>query len=66
MNTAVFASADAVPGPAACSDTACFHCGEPLPALPRIVALDATSRSFCCDGCAAAAQWIRDARLDDF
>ncbi|NUS61732.1 MAG: ATPase P, partial [Lysobacter sp.] len=39
--------------------TACFHCGEALregngPA------------GFCCDGCAAAAQWIRDAHLDDY
>jgi Cu2+-exporting ATPase len=38
--------------------TACFHCGEALSALP--------ARDFCCDGCAAAAQWIRDARLDDY
>lgn len=50
----------------ACAGTTCFHCGEPLPALPRIAVIEATSRNFCCDGCAAAAQWIRDAHLDDY
>lgn len=44
----------------------CFHCGEPLPATPSRVTLDGASRAFCCDGCAGAAQWIRDARLDDY
>ncbi|MDG6348028.1 heavy metal translocating P-type ATPase [Luteimonas sp. 8-5] len=36
----------------------CFHCGEPLP--------EALADDFCCNGCEAAAQWIRDARLDDY
>lgn len=45
---------------------ACFHCGEALPALPAIVTLDAQPRAFCCDGCAGAAQWIRDAELGDY
>jgi Cu2+-exporting ATPase len=66
VNAAALASADAVRARAGRSETACFHCGEPLPALPRIAALDGTPRSFCCDGCAAAARWIRDARLDDY
>ena len=46
--------------------SACFHCGEPLPAYPAHVRLDGVERDFCCDGCAAAAAWIRDARLDDY
>ena len=45
---------------------ACFHCGDALPAVPARLHLDNIERSFCCDGCAAAAQWIRDARLDDY
>ncbi|WP_202844824.1 heavy metal translocating P-type ATPase [Luteimonas saliphila] len=51
---------DAVPAPA------CHHCGEPLPrgAVHRVV--DAESRDYCCDGCAAAARWIRDADLGDY
>lgn len=44
----------------------CFHCGEPLPILPSRVAIDGASQAFCCDGCASAAQWIRDARLGDY
>ena len=44
----------------------CFHCGEPLPSVPARVVLDGESRAFCCDGCAGAAQWILDARLDDY
>lgn len=44
----------------------CFHCGEPLPASPARLVLDGEARAFCCDGCSGAAQWIRDARLDDY
>ena len=44
----------------------CFHCGESLPITPARLVLDGETRAFCCDGCAGAAQWIRDARLDDY
>lgn len=44
----------------------CFHCGEPLPVTPSHVKIDGESQAFCCDGCAGAAQWIRDARLSDY
>jgi len=44
----------------------CFHCAEALPRLPARLFIDGTERLFCCAGCAAAAQWIRDARLDDY
>ena len=44
----------------------CFHCGEALPVLPARLPLDGRERAFCCDGCAAAAQWIRDAQLGDY
>jgi len=50
----------------AASASVCFHCGEALPVAPARLRVDQTERSFCCDGCAAAAQWIRDARLDDY
>jgi len=46
--------------------TGCHHCGEPLPPDPARVRLDGVERDFCCDGCAAAAQWIRDADLGDY
>jgi Cu2+-exporting ATPase len=39
------------------SDRSCRHCGE-------AVVTDASE--FCCNGCAAAAAWIRDAGLDDY
>jgi Cu2+-exporting ATPase len=44
----------------------CFHCAEALPPSPARLFIDGTERLFCCAGCAAAAQWIRDARLDDY
>ncbi len=66
MNASLSLPAEALVGGVACSDSTCFHCGEPLPLAPRIARVDAGSRGFCCDGCAAAAQWIRDARLDDY
>lgn len=47
-------------------DTACFHCREPLPAHAPRLTLEGVERGFCCEGCAAAAQWIRDARLGDY
>ncbi len=44
----------------------CFHCAEALPARPVHVEVDGESRAFCCDGCSAAASWIREARLTDY
>src|SRR5690606_41926151 len=45
---------------------ACFHAGEPLPPHPATAAIDGHARDFCCEGCAGAAQWIRDADLGDY
>jgi Cu2+-exporting ATPase len=44
----------------------CFHCGEALPMRPVALEVDGADREFCCNGCAGAARWIRDARLDDY
>ena len=44
----------------------CFHCAEALPAQPVRVEVDGEPRAFCCDGCSAAAVWIREARLTDY
>ncbi|RZA33087.1 MAG: cadmium-translocating P-type ATPase [Lysobacteraceae bacterium] len=44
----------------------CYHCGDALPAQPAQRVIDAATRRFCCDGCAAAAQWIGQADLDDY
>ena len=61
MNTmAAFADA------AQAATAGCFHCGEPLPTAPVAARLDGATRDFCCNGCAAAAQWIRDAGLGDY
>ncbi len=60
--SAVAASVGAMPATAA----GCFHCGEPLPAARVALRLDGATRDFCCNGCAAAAQWIRDAELGDY
>ena len=61
-----------VPGAALHADTApqerpgCHHCAEPLPANPARRTLGGAVRPFCCEGCAAAAEWIQDARLGDY
>lgn len=45
----------------------CFHCGEALASSVSLrVELDGVPRQVCCSGCAAAAQWIRDAGLGDY
>lgn len=47
-------------------DSGCFHCGEALPSSPVRAELEGAMRAFCCEGCRAATQWIRDADLDDY
>lgn len=55
----------AVAGPATARDAAlCAHCAEPLAGTPAAAAPD--HAGYCCNGCAAAAQWIADARLQDY
>ncbi|HEX5755199.1 MAG TPA: heavy metal translocating P-type ATPase, partial [Arenimonas sp.] len=44
----------------------CYHCGEPLPTAPLRLEIAGEPRQLCCAGCAAAAQWIRDAGLGDY
>ena len=44
---------------------ACHHCGEAA-TEPAFLTFDGLPRAFCCTGCAAAAQWIRDAQLGDY
>lgn len=46
--------------------TCCFHCGEVLGTDVVEAGVAGEARRFCCSGCAAAAQWIHDARLDDY
>ncbi|WP_343225045.1 heavy metal translocating P-type ATPase [Luteimonas sp. MC1828] len=65
MNAGAVATAAAVGGTPA-TIAGCFHCGEALPAAPATARIDGEPRRFCCDGCAAAAQWIRDASLEDY
>ena len=63
----------AAPGTALRADAAphrqaagCHHCADPLPASPARRSIGGAERAFCCDGCAAAAEWIQDARLGDY
>jgi Cu2+-exporting ATPase len=47
--------------------SACFHCGEPIPAGIRIYArIDVQERAVCCHGCKAVAEFITGAGLDDY
>lgn len=52
--------------PPQAAESSCFHCGEALSTVPARLRVDGAERAFCCDGCAAAAQWLRDAKLDDY
>lgn len=45
---------------------ACYHCGESLPDDAVRVQWDGAERWFCCQGCAAAAEWIRHSDLGDY
>ncbi|WP_133477551.1 heavy metal translocating P-type ATPase [Cognatilysobacter segetis] len=57
---------DAARAPGTLSLARCFHCGEALPPSPAFFEVEGAAQAFCCDGCAAAAQWIRDADLGDY
>ncbi|MDR3444960.1 MULTISPECIES: heavy metal translocating P-type ATPase [unclassified Dyella] len=46
--------------------TACYHCGEMLPPSPVRFDVNGKPQAFCCHGCAAAAEWIRQSALDDY
>jgi len=47
--------------------SACFHCGEPIPAGVRIHArIDSNEQPVCCHGCKAVAEFITGAGLDDY
>ena len=48
-------------------DTDCYHCGEPLPAGPAIVArLQGADQAMCCIGCKAVAEFIDSSGLTAF
>ena len=47
--------------------SACFHCGESIPAGVRIHArIDSREEPVCCHGCKAVAEFITGAGLDDY
>ena len=47
--------------------SACFHCGEPIPAGVRIHArIGSREEPVCCHGCKAVAEFITGAGLDDY
>ncbi|MEO6186949.1 MAG: heavy metal translocating P-type ATPase metal-binding domain-containing protein [Steroidobacteraceae bacterium] len=67
MNAHTLPAAAATGTPAAAAAAAgCFHCGDELPRAPVRALMQNGTESFCCAGCAAAAQWIHSARLDDY
>ena len=49
------------------TDTACFHCGEPVPPACELeVEIDGSPRPMCCPGCQAVASLISGSGLDSF
>ena len=63
---ATLTSAMRLDDPRIVSSDGCHHCGEVLPSSPARVEFEGELRAFCCEGCAAAAQWIGDADLGDY
>jgi P-type Cu2+ transporter len=59
MNSAVDAASDP-------EQRLCYHCSEGLSAGPVRVEIEERLQGFCCQGCAAAAQWIRQSDLGDY
>ena len=58
---------DAIPQATPLADATCFHCGEPAPdAIAVAIEVSHVLRTFCCAGCAAAAQWIEASNLGDY
>ncbi|HMN43073.1 MAG TPA: heavy metal translocating P-type ATPase [Povalibacter sp.] len=48
-------------------DNACWHCGEPVPADVVIhTRIGGETRTMCCQGCRAAAEWIQQIGLGDY
>jgi len=48
-------------------DTACFHCGQPLPhGIDLKVEIDSIARAMCCRGCQAVAEAIVAGGLTDY
>jgi Cu2+-exporting ATPase len=48
-------------------DSACWHCGEPVPVGVVIHAsIGGEPRAMCCQGCCAAAEWIQQLGLGDY
>ncbi len=45
---------------------ACFHCGEPAADKPASRKIAGVEQLFCCEGCAAASDWIASADLGDY
>lgn len=54
--------------PTACvAGSACFHCGEAIPAgIDIAIRHDGRMQAVCCHGCAAAAEWIGRLGLGDY
>lgn len=51
----------------AASDSACYHCGNPVPAgAPWTITLDEHTHPLCCPGCEAVAHAIVDGGLESY
>lgn len=48
------------------SSLRCFHCDEVVTLASVTAYVEGQTRDFCCNGCATAARWIRDANLDAY
>ena len=65
MNTAALAAGTGLPD-ATGRESCCYHCGETLGDSRVSHPVEKVPRDFCCTGCAAAADWIHTANLDDY
>lgn len=55
------------PAASAVAETACFHCGEPVPPdVTLSVSINGEEQPMCCVGCQAVASMISGAGLDNF
>ena len=52
--------------PAAASTECCTHCGEAARQAGITITEQGKTQHFCCEGCLAAYQWIRNAGLHDY
>ena len=62
----VLAAVSGTQASAQASASNCYHCGEAIAAAAISRRIGDAQREFCCEGCAAATEWILNADLADY